>query len=122
MAQARGMDVISVDVKAAFLQGLPLTERIVTVTPPPEAKVPKGKLWQLRVALYGLDDASLRFHWKVRQVMKELNLRQSLYDPATKRTKPPYFCYCFNFGKFEVSDEISITVRFLVERVEVKDV
>ena len=82
MAQARAMDVISVDVKAAFLQGLPLTERTVTVTPPPEAKVPKGKLWQLRVALYGLDDASLRFHWKVRQVMKELNLRQSLYDPA----------------------------------------
>ena len=39
MAQAKNMDVISVDVKAAFLQGLPLTERTVTVTPPPEAKV-----------------------------------------------------------------------------------
>ena len=82
MAQAKNMDVISVDVKAAFLQGLPLTERTVTVTPPPEAKVAKGKLWQLRVALYGLDDASLRFHWKVRQVMKELGLKQSLFDPA----------------------------------------
>ena len=82
MAQARDMDIVSVDVKSAFLQGLPLTERTVTVIPPPEAGVAKGKLWQLRIALYGLDDASLRFHWKVRQVMKELKLKQSLLDPA----------------------------------------
>ena len=51
-------------------------------SPPPEAGVPKGKLWLLRVSLYGLDDASLRFHWKVRKVMKELSLKQSLFDPA----------------------------------------
>ena len=82
IAQAEKMKVVSADVKAAFLQGLPLTERTVTVVPPPEAKVPKGYTWQLVVALYGLDDASLRFHWKVRQVMAKLGMRQSRLDPA----------------------------------------
>ena len=82
IAQAEKMNVVSADVKGAFLQGLPLTERTVTVIPPPEAKVPKGKTWQLVVALYGLDDASLRFHWKVRQVMAKLGMTQSRLDPA----------------------------------------
>ena len=82
LAQASGMKVITADVKSAFLQGLPLTERDVLVTPPPEAKVPKGKLWKLKVALYGLDDASLRFHWKAKQVFEKLGLKQSRYDPA----------------------------------------
>ena len=82
IAQAEKMNVVSADVKGAFLQGLPLTERTVTVIPPPEAKVPKGYTWQLVVALYGLDDASLRFHWKVRQVMAKLGMQQSRLDPA----------------------------------------
>ena len=82
IAQSEGMKVVSADVKAAFLQGLPLTERTVTVIPPPEAKVPKGYVWELVVALYGLDDASLRFHWKVRQVMKEIGMKQSRFDPS----------------------------------------
>ena len=34
------------------------------------------------MALYGLDDASLRFHWKVRQVMKEIGMQQSKLDPS----------------------------------------
>ena len=82
IAQSEGMKVVSADVKAAFLQGLPLTERTVTVIPPPEAEVPKGHVWELVVALYGLDDASLRFHWKVRQVMKEIGMQQSRLDPS----------------------------------------
>ena len=82
LAQALGMQIISLDIKSAFLQGLPLTERTVHLIPPPEAEVPKGHLWRLKVALYGLDDASLRFHWKVRKVFQTLNMQQSRYDPA----------------------------------------
>ena len=81
-AQAKGMKVVTADVKSAFLQGLPLTERTVMVKPPPEANVPAGHLWRLKVSLYGLDDASLRFHWKVKQVFEKLGLKQSRYDPA----------------------------------------
>ena len=81
-AQSRRWKVITADVKAAFLQGLPLTERVVRVTPPPEANVPAGHVWELQVALYGLQDASLRFHWKVCKVFKELEMQQSKLDPA----------------------------------------
>ena len=44
----------SSDVKSAFLQGRTL-DRTVTLTPPREANVERGKLWELNVALYGLD-------------------------------------------------------------------
>ena len=82
IAQAKNMRLVTADVKSAFLQGLPLTEREVVVKPPKEAGLPKNKLWKLRVSLYGLDDASLRFHWKVKQVFKKLGMKQSKYDPA----------------------------------------
>ena len=81
-AQARSWKVTTADVKAAFLQGLPLNERTVRVKPPPEANVPAGHVWELQVALYGLQDASLRFHWKVCKVFKQLEMEQSKLDPA----------------------------------------
>ena len=84
IAQAKNMEIESVDVKSAFLQGTPFTDkdRVVTVRPPPEAGLPKGKLWQLLISLYGLDDASYRFFVKTRTVFKKLGLRQSKYDPS----------------------------------------
>ena len=82
VAQAKGWKLNSLDVKSAFLQGLELTERDVFVTPPPEARVEKGKLWRCKISLYGLDDASLRFHFKVKQVFASLDVQQSRYDPA----------------------------------------
>ena len=81
-AQHKNWKVTTADVKAAFLQGLPLKERTVRVIPPPEANVPAGYVWELEVALYGLQDASLRFHWKVCKVFKELEMKQSRLDPA----------------------------------------
>lgn len=59
-AASYGWVIESSDVKSAFLQGRAL-DRTVTLTPPREANVEKGKLWELNVALYGLDDASLQF-------------------------------------------------------------
>ena len=81
-ARAKNMKIISADVRAAFLQGLPLKERDVYVQPPREANVKEGKIWKLRVSLYGLQDASLRFHWKVRTAFKQMGLEQSKLDPA----------------------------------------
>ena len=82
MAETKRWRIMTADVKAAFLQGLPLTDRTVRVIPPPEAEVPAGHVWELQVALYGLQDASLRFHWKVCKVFKELGAEQSRLDPA----------------------------------------
>ena len=63
---AQGWEVETSDVKSAFLQGKKL-DRLVTVKPPKEAILPKGKLWQLEVALYGLNDASLQFFFKCKE-------------------------------------------------------
>ena len=78
----RDMEAVTIDIKSAFLQGLPLHDRDVFVKAPPEAGLPPGHLWKLRICLYGLSDASLRFHQKVKLVMKQLGLRQSKLDPA----------------------------------------
>ena len=69
LAQVHKMQVIALDIKAAFLQGIPLDDRDVFLSPPREAEVPPGHIWKLNIAIYGLDDASLRFHWKVKEVM-----------------------------------------------------
>jgi hypothetical protein len=70
VAASKRWRVVSSDVKSAFLQGLEIT-RDVIIKPPPEANVRKGVLWKLNVALYGLDDASLQFHFKYRQVFEK---------------------------------------------------
>ena len=69
------------DVKSAFLQGQQLKRKVV-LTPPKEANVEKGKLWELQVALYGLDDASLQFFLKCREILLQLKCKQSTFDPA----------------------------------------
>ena len=71
----------SSDVKSAFLQGQHL-EREVIIKPPKEAGVPIDMLWRLKVALYGLNDASLQFYIKVRNILSELGCIQSTMDSA----------------------------------------
>ena len=69
------------DVKSAFLQGKEITREVI-MKPPPEAKVRAGTLWRLNVALYRLDDASLQFHFKCKEVFEKLGLTQSSLDPT----------------------------------------
>ena len=71
----------SSDVKSAFLQGKRL-KRTVTIKPPREAQELPGKLWLLKVALYGLNDASLQFYLQCREVLISLGCQQSKVDPA----------------------------------------
>ena len=81
IAASKGWSIKCSDVKSAFLQGKEL-ERLVTMTPPKEAQVTKGKLWKLKVALYGLDDASLQFFFKCKEELLKLGCKQSTHDPA----------------------------------------
>ena len=71
----------SSDVKSAFLQGKRL-KRTVTIKPPREAQELPGKLWLLKVALYGLNDASLQFYLQCREVLISLGCQQSKVNPA----------------------------------------
>ena len=81
IAAANKWPVMTSDVKSAFLQGRELS-RTVLLKPPREAGAPAGMLWRLNVALYGLDDASLQFHFKCKEVFEKMNLQQSKLDPA----------------------------------------
>ena len=81
IASSMGWVIETSDAKSAFLQGKQL-ERTVIISPPKEANVEKGKLWKLKVALYGLNDASLQFFFKCKDVLLSLGCTQSTFDPA----------------------------------------
>ena len=81
IAASKNWTIETSDVKSAFLQGRSL-DRQVIIKPPKEANVEKGKLWELKVALYGLDDASLQFFFKCKEILIKLGCVQSTFDPA----------------------------------------
>ena len=64
--------IVSVDIRAAFLQVKTL-DREVYVRPPKD-QIKEGVIWKLLKPLYGLDDASRKFYLKVRETLKNLNL------------------------------------------------
>lgn len=71
----------TVDVRTAFLQGMPLDRpRAVFVRPPVQAGVPDGLIWQLRKCAYGLTDAPRRWYESVLALMERLGLRRSVTD------------------------------------------
>ena len=81
IAASKGWTIECSDVKSTLLQGKQL-EIKVTLIPPKEANIPKGRLWELNVALYGLDDASLQFFFKCKEELFKLGCSQSSFDPA----------------------------------------
>ena len=78
-------DVNSLDVKAAFLQGKDL-DRKIYLKPPKEAKCP-GKLWSLKKCVYGLDDASRFWYFRVKEELNKLGCKKSKYDSSL------FICY-----------------------------
>ena len=69
----------SLDVKAAFLQGLPI-ERELFLKPPKHAKT--RNLWRLLQCPYGLSDASRQWYLRVVYELCQLGGKQSKYDKA----------------------------------------
>ena len=79
--QSMNWELQSTDVKSAFLQGREL-EREVLLKPPAELEA-SGFLMKLRTPLYGLNDASLQWYLRVKEVLtKDLDCIQSIIDPA----------------------------------------
>ena len=73
-------DVVSMDIRAAFLQAKKL-DRDVYMEPPKDIKK-EGKIWKLLKPLYGLDDASRKFWLTVKEELKNLGLRTVPGDEA----------------------------------------
>lgn len=78
---ASGYDPRSVDVRTAFLQGMPIDRvRPVYVQPPPQARVPAGMVWKLRKCAYGLTDAPRWWYQTVRALMGSLGYERAESD------------------------------------------
>ena len=73
-------EIHSLDIKAAFLQGNPVS-REVYLKPPREANM-KGKLWKLKQCVYGLNDASRKFYMKVKEELIKVGCKCSRLDSA----------------------------------------
>ena len=69
----------SIDIKSAFLQGLPI-DRKVFIKPPPEANT--KLLWLLLQCPYGLADASRNWYLRVKEVLLSCGLEQLKFDNA----------------------------------------
>ena len=77
-------DIVSIDIKAAFLQSR-LIEREVFVQPPKDVEMEKGKLWRLRKPAYGLVDAARCWYLSLRDELLGVGCKQSQLDKAVFR-------------------------------------
>ena len=78
IAANENWDIISADIRSAFLQGKRL-DRKVYVVPPPEAHL-KGVLWLLEKAAYGLVDGSRLFYLELKAKLEGLGMKEVSSD------------------------------------------
>eukprot|EP00971_Amphidinium_carterae_P338936 6476494-Amphidinium_carterae.2 len=84
MVASMNFTIAVADVKQAFLQSDPLTRSAGPVLVEPCEGVPleRGALIELKVAVYGLDDASWQFRCSLTKHLKKMGLRRSVLDPC----------------------------------------
>ena len=80
VASNEDFKVLSVDIRAAFLQSKELKREVFVV--PPKDLAETGVLWKLKKPLYGLNDASRRFWLKVKELFEGEGLKTLPGDEA----------------------------------------
>ena len=80
VAANEGFVIVSVDIRAAFLQSKELNRDVFVV--PPKDIAEEGVLWKLKKSLYGLNDASRRFWLRVKAVFEKESLKTVPGDEA----------------------------------------
>ena len=80
VAANENFELISGDIKSAFLQGMSL-QRKVFVIPPAEAKESET-LWLLQKGAYGLLDGSRLFYLELKKKLEDLGMKLVSGDPA----------------------------------------
>ena len=82
VAANEGHHIASLDITGAFLQGEKL-DREVFVKPPPDVlKEKPGFIWKLNKCLYGLNDASRNFYYRVRPLLEKYGFKIAGEDEA----------------------------------------
>ena len=79
----KGWIIETIDIKAAFLQSRTIN-RNVYILPPPEARQ-DGIIWKLKKTVYGLDDASREWYFRVKDLLLKNDCKQSSLDKALFR-------------------------------------
>ena len=79
MISCQGWKLHSLDVKSAFLQGLPM-EREVHIRPPKEAK--SDCLWKMLRCPYGLSDAGRHWYLRLKKELLGFGMKSCRYDQA----------------------------------------
>ena len=79
-----GWDLISFDIKAAFLQGKPQSDRVLAIEPVPEMKnmmnLKSQEVLQLKKGAYGLIDAPFQWFCALREELTRLGFEASPFD------------------------------------------
>ena len=82
-----GWDLMSFDIKAAFLQGKPQSDRILAIEPVPEMKkmmnLNDQQICQLRKGAYGLIDAPFQWFCALKEALTGLGFEASPFDTCT---------------------------------------
>ncbi len=81
IAAKHGWRVKTLDVKQAFLQS-DEKDREVYVIPPPEAGLGEETLRKLRVAVYGLADASRHWYLTSKELLAAVGIRECSIEPS----------------------------------------
>ena len=88
-----GWDLQSFDIKAAFLQGKPQTDRVLGVEPVPELikalKLQPNEVCKLEKGAYGLIDAPYMWYKAILEQLLELGFQQSPFDPCVFILRDP---------------------------------
>lgn len=131
-AATRGWRLVTTDIKSAFLQGDTI-DRDVFIDPPPESDAPRGTVWKLKKALYGLVDAARQFYQSVRSELIQLGMLQSTVDPSMFYWKCENkvcgilvthiddFLHC-GTAEFDNSIMNALKRRFSAGRMEISDI
>ena len=83
IAATKGWTIKSGDIKNAYLQGEHL-DRDIYMEPPPEQKK-CGKIWKLKKAVYGMNDAGRKWYFKVEETLNRLGCTKSWRLVTLKR-------------------------------------
>ena len=80
IAANQEFQLVSVDIRAAFLQSKELQRDVYVV--PPKDLAETGIIWKLKKPLYGLNDASRRFWLRVKKIFEDESLKTLPGDEA----------------------------------------
>ena len=80
VAAAMNWNIMSLDVKAAFLQGKRIERKLYVI--PPKDYRKDNVIWQLNKVVYGLCDASRSWYLRVCEVLTNLGMSMTSYDKA----------------------------------------